>query len=138
MADDKVSRIKFVVRHSNLLEPEDYCRFIHFDGFTTDWKDLRLRDDDLATLQIQIMLAPQQGSVIPGSGGVRKLRFSPPSWNKGKRGAIRVLYAIFPDFSVVVLAAAYAKAEQEDISSDAKKSLKVIIREVQGALDRGD
>ena len=50
MGDRRASREKFVVLHSNWLEPEDYLRFIHFDGFTADWKDLRLNDDDLRVL----------------------------------------------------------------------------------------
>jgi len=135
MADRKASRIKIAVRHSNLLQPDDYCRFIHMDGFTEDWKDLDLDDDDLRILQIQIMLAPQQGPVIAGTGGVRKLRFSPPSWNKGKSGGVRVLYAVFPDFSVAVLAAAYSKAEQESVTQDEKRALKLIMGEIQTALE---
>jgi hypothetical protein len=97
---------------------------------------LRLGDDDLAALQIQIMLAPQKAPVIAGTGGVRKLRFSPPSWNRGKSGAIRVLYAVFPDHSVVVLAAAYAKSDRENITLQDKRSLKVLMREIQLDLDR--
>jgi hypothetical protein len=67
---ERASRAGFVVRHSNLVGPEDYCRFIHFDGFTMDWKDLSLTDDDLAALEIQIMLKPLGAPVVPGTGGL--------------------------------------------------------------------
>ena len=108
MAPCDPSRQKFVVHHSNWLKPEDLYRFIHLDGFTSDWNELKLKDEDLQTLQLVIMANPTAGPVVAGTGGVRKLRFSPPSSNKGKRGAMRVLYAIFPDYSVAVLAAAYS------------------------------
>ena len=127
--------MNFVVRHSNWLNPEDYFRFIHLGGFTSDWNDLKLNDDDLAALEIQLMLSPQQGSVISGTGGVRKVRFSPPSWNQGKRGALRVLYAIFPDFSVAVLAAIFSKSEKGNINADDKKMLKQLMHEIQRYLE---
>lgn len=138
MVDVKISRERFIVRHSNLLEPADYYRFIHFDGFTSDWNGLGLDDEDLSCLQIQIMLAPQQGRVIPGTGGVRKMRFGPLSWHRGKRGAVRVLYSVFPDFSVAVLAAAYSKGKCEDFAAGDRRKLKMVIKEVQSALERGD
>jgi hypothetical protein len=112
-------------------------RFIHFDGFTADWKDLRLSDDDLRILQIQIMLSPQAAPVIAGTGGVRKMRFSPPSWRRGKRGAVRVLYAVFPDYSATVLAAAYQKNEQEDITASEKRALRELLEEIKDELKRG-
>lgn len=134
---ETTSRLKFVVRHSNLLQPEDYYRFIHLDGFTSDWKDLGQGDDELSQLEIQIMIAPQRAPVIPGCGGIRKLRFSPASWNRGRRGAIRVLYTVFPDYSVAVLAAAFAKNEQENISIADRQSLRALVKEIKQVLDRG-
>lgn len=137
MADGNPSRVKFTVRHSNLLSPDDYLRFIHLDGFTADWKDLNLSDDDLSILQIQIMLGSQSAPVIAGTGGVRKLRFAPPSWKKGKSGAVRVLYSVFPDYSVAVLAAAYSKGDREDITTQEKKLLRSIIGEIGRILESG-
>ncbi|MCC6422414.1 MAG: hypothetical protein IT447_02970 [Phycisphaerales bacterium] len=130
MAAKSVPRIKQSVRYSKRLEPEDYFTFIHFDGFTDDWKYLRLDDDDLMALENQLMREPHKGSVIAGTGGLRKVRFSPPSWHRGKSGALRILYAIFPDFAVVVLAAAYAKSDQENISAQDKKMLKMIMQDI--------
>lgn len=128
-------REKFIVQHSNWLQPEDYLRFIHFDGFTSDWKDLRLDDDDLRILQVQIMISPLAGKVIPGTGGLRKMRFGPPSRKQGRRGGVRVLYALYPEHSVAVLAAAYEKSEQEDIRPADKKALKSILEEIDQILD---
>ena len=43
-----------------------------------------LSDEDYAALQALLMQHPESGPVIPGSGGVRKLRWAAPG--RGKRG----------------------------------------------------
>lgn len=129
------SRQRWIVEHSNWFEPESWLRWIHFDGFTADWEELGLTDEDLNILQIQIMIAPKLAPVIPGTGGVRKVRFSPPSSRKGKRGGIRVLYAVFGDYGVGVLAAAYRKGVKDDITSAEKKMLKKIIASINKQLE---
>src|SRR5215212_1670612 len=43
----------------------------------------------LRALELQIMNDPAAGDVIPGGGGVRQLRFAPPSWRRGKSAATR-------------------------------------------------
>ena len=48
-----------------------------------------LDDDDLQELESLILVNPQGGDVVRGSGGLRKLRFSPSRWRRGKRGALR-------------------------------------------------
>lgn len=49
-----------------------------------------LSDDEYAELQKALIERPELGSLIPGSGGVRKLRWSQPG--RGKRGGIRIVY----------------------------------------------
>ncbi len=127
---------RYAIQHSNPLNPQDYLRFIHLDGFTSDWRGLGLTDDDLRILQLTICLAPQAAPVIAGTGGLRKLRFSPPSWRRGKRGSLRVLYAVWPAHSVCLLAAAYAKSGHPDISPEQKGQLKRILHVVSDLLDR--
>jgi hypothetical protein len=50
-----------------------------------------LSDDEYWELQSLLMKQPQVGKVIPGTGGVRKLRWRMPG--KGKRGGYRILYS---------------------------------------------
>ena len=49
-----------------------------------------LDDDAYAQLQAALNRNPESGVVVPGSGGVRKLRWA--AEGKGKRGGLRVIY----------------------------------------------
>ena len=42
--------------------------------FTKEVRDL-LDDDDYRALELALIFRPEQGAVIPGSGGLRKLRW---------------------------------------------------------------
>jgi len=50
--------------------------------------------DDSAFLRLQrlLMVNPEAGALIPGTGGLRKLRFADERRGKGKRGGLRVIY----------------------------------------------
>ena len=49
-----------------------------------------LSDEAYSALQQALLADPEAGAVIPGSGGVRKLRRGVAG--RGKRGGIRVIY----------------------------------------------
>jgi hypothetical protein len=49
-----------------------------------------LNDDEYRPLQTVLAAAPDTGVVIPGSGGLRKIRWS--HGGQGKRGGVRVIY----------------------------------------------
>src|SRR5688500_8098190 len=108
--------------------------FVHLSVFVADWRRLKLDDDDLRALELLLLEQPETGKLIPGSGGLRKVRFAPPSWNRGKRGGARVCYAYFSVAAAVYLVAAYGKKEKEDISADDKKSYRRILAEIESAL----
>lgn len=48
---------------------------------------LYLDDDEYAELQQHLMLCPMAGELVPGSGGIRKLRWLRPGM--GERGGLR-------------------------------------------------
>jgi hypothetical protein len=84
-----------------------------------------LADDEYRLLQAQLVQKPDAGKIIPGSGGLRKLRWS--ASGHGKRGGIRVIYYWFVSSEVVLMLFAYSKNEQDDLTPDQLKQLKKII-----------
>jgi len=64
---------------------------------------------------------PESGDAIPGTGGVRKIRWSRPG--SGKRGGARVIYFYHHADAPLYLLLAYAKAKREDMTPDEKKAV---------------
>lgn len=64
-------------------------RFVETPIFTAAIR-LLLPDEEYRALQSALLLRPEQGAIIPGSGGLRKIRWTGRS--HGKRGGIRVIY----------------------------------------------
>ncbi|HRQ73980.1 MAG TPA: hypothetical protein PLU35_13220 [Phycisphaerales bacterium] len=73
--------------------------------------------------------------MVSRTGGLRKVRFSPPGWAKGKSGAVRVYYAYFPEYGFVALIYAHAKADMEAITDSQRREIKALIEEIQQHLD---
>ncbi|MGH7621708.1 MAG: hypothetical protein ACRENC_12850 [Gemmatimonadaceae bacterium] len=86
-----------------------------------------LSDEQYRALQLALVLRPEQGAVIPGSGGLRKLRWG--AEGRGKRGGVRVIYYwIAADASCYMLYV-YAKNEQTDLTRAQVRTLGQLVRE---------
>lgn len=72
-----------------------------------------LSDDEYRELQRALADNPRRGPVIPGSGGVRKLRWSAPG--RGKRGGLRVIYYVRSAEGVFWMLTLYPKNVRENI-----------------------
>jgi hypothetical protein len=82
----------------------------------------KLLEEDFEAFKKSLVKDPSQGDLIPGTGGVRKIRLK--SCTKGKRGAFRVCYFDDPVHEELFLMQIYPKNEKENISSEEKKALK--------------
>jgi hypothetical protein len=76
---------------------------------------------------------PEAGAVIPGTGGVRKLRWSRPG--AGKRGGARVIYFYYRPDCPLYLLLAYAKAQATDLTADEKKAVTALAAAFGAAAD---
>ena len=81
-----------------------------------------LDEDEYAELQQFMMENPTVGAVIPGSGGVRKLRWQRAGM--GKRGGVRVIYFVRYRPNEFWMLTLYAKAKQENVPAHILKQLK--------------
>ena len=80
-----------------------------------------LNDDEYAELQQFMMRNPKAGQVVPGSSGVRKLRWSRPG--VGKRGGLRVIYYVRYEPNEFWMLAVYAKAKVDNVPAHILKQL---------------
>jgi len=81
-----------------------------------------LSEDDFATLQWTLILRPDAGDAIPGSGGLRKLRWS--GSGRGKRGGSRIIYYRQTAKGEIWLLTIYAKNEAENIPVQILRKIK--------------
>jgi hypothetical protein len=116
---------------------ERWLRFVELSPFSRRRGELRLTDEDIRALQIAILANPGNAPVIPGTGGIRKMRFARPSDNRGKSGSYRVLYVFFPLFGLVVLVTAYGKSEQADIDAADRRLFKQMVARIEKELHHG-
>ncbi len=75
--------------------------FIESSEFT-EWVAEFLPDDAYSTLQQELMAQSDKGDVMPGCGGLRKVRTADPKRGQGKRGGARVVYTLRPASEVVL------------------------------------
>ena len=101
-------------------------KFIETPVFTTDVRDL-LSDEEYRGLQLALVLRPEQGSVIPGSGGLRKLRWG--SKGRGKRGGIRLIYYWITAENTIFMLLLYDKSIQADLTPAQARMLRQVVRE---------
>lgn len=81
-----------------------------------------LTDDEYARLQGTLIEAPEGGALVPGSGGVRKLRWAQPG--RGKRGGIRVIYYAKTREGVIWMLTIYAKNEEANIPAHVLRKIR--------------
>lgn len=86
-----------------------------------------LSDDEYRHFQNMLLERPAAGKVIPGSGGLRKLRWA--AEGRGKRGGIRVIYYWFTAQGTILLLFIYPKNVQANLTADQLKQLKKIVDE---------
>ncbi len=94
--------------------------------FTKRIQDL-LTDDEYRRLQTALIRRPDQGAVIPGARGLRKIRWI--TLDHGKRGGMRIIYFWDKPSERLFMLFAYSKREVEDLTQSQLKVLARLIEE---------
>lgn len=100
--------------------------FIETRTFTQRLYDY-LSEEEYIGLQLYLTERPMSGVVIPGSGGVRKLRWG--TEGRGRRGGIRIIYYWKMAHNEIWLLTLYAKNEESTIPGH-------VLRKIKETLDR--
>jgi hypothetical protein len=85
-----------------------------------------LTDDEYRSLQLALLLRPEQGALIQGCRGLRKIRWTQKG--KGKRGGARVIYYWYRDDGILFMLYAYSKSDQGDLTATQVKDLARLVR----------
>jgi mRNA-degrading endonuclease RelE of RelBE toxin-antitoxin system len=104
--------------------------FIESRAFTNQIAQF-LEEEEYAAFQSYLMQDPERGSVIPGCGGLRKVRLSQPSRQKGKRGGARVIYLHIPEADWIFLLDVYGKNEKVNLTGRERKMLKKLVDQLK-------
>lgn len=88
--------------------------FIETSSFTK-YIERYLDDEEYSGLQSFLLLKPDAGKIVRGSGGVRKLRWA--ASGKGKSGGIRVIYYWKGADDEIWMLTVYGKSERESIAA---------------------
>jgi mRNA-degrading endonuclease RelE of RelBE toxin-antitoxin system len=89
-------------------------RFIETPIFTKEIQKF-LTGEEYRFMQLALVFRPDQGSLIPKSGGLRKLRWGFPG--KGKRGGCRIIYYWEKPQDTIYMLYIYPKSKQDDLTT---------------------
>ena len=90
--------------------------------------DPLLSEAEQAAIVDLIAYDPTCGDVIPGTGGVRRLRIA--LTGVGKRGGARVIYYFYNEDHPALLLTLYAKNEKADLRAAEKKVIIGLVTEL--------
>jgi mRNA-degrading endonuclease RelE of RelBE toxin-antitoxin system len=101
--------------------------FIETPIFTKLVTDL-ISDDEYRKIQLALVLRPEAGKIITGSGGLRKIRWK--SGGSGKRGGLRLIYFWDVPEDRIYMLLIYKKAKQKDPNPNQLKILRNLVKEL--------
>ena len=88
-----------------------------------------LTDEEYSELQMSLIEQPEAGSVIPGTNGVRKLRWRAPG--RGKRGGYRVIYFAKIEKGLIWMLTMYPKNLKDNIPVDVLRQIRQEVDDAQ-------
>ncbi len=87
-----------------------------------------LDDDEYRELQNELLQAPERGAIIPGGGGIRKLRYGVQG--RGKSGGVRVIYYWIKDNHQIYMLVVYPKSVKDNLTDKETALLRDLVKEL--------
>lgn len=87
----------------------------------------RLSDEEYRKLQLHLVVRPDAGTIMVGSGGIRKIRWR--TQDQGKSGGVRVIYYWAVSQDKLLMLSIYAKNEQANLTREQVRTLRAIVEE---------
>jgi mRNA-degrading endonuclease RelE of RelBE toxin-antitoxin system len=84
-----------------------------------------LSDEEYRNLQNELILNPEKGKIMRGSGGLRKMRWGISG--RGKSGGVRIIYYWVKNKETILMLIVYPKNEQDNLTPSQMKILKSIV-----------
>lgn len=106
--------------------------FIYLPQFQKKWDELGLDEDDLRSLEEELLLHPQKGDVMVGTNGLRKIRVAFP--NQSKSESARVCYVDFVAYETIYMITAYSKGEKSNLSNKERNNIADVIKRLEAVL----
>lgn len=104
-------------------------KIVRTQRYQRDLKRIGATQADIDRLEFMVASNPTVGDVIPGLGGIRKVRFR--LGNKGKRGGGRAIYFLMVGDELAVMLFAYEKASQADLTEDQRRVAMALLQELK-------
>ncbi len=85
----------------------------------------------MVALEQSILADPQAGELVPGTGGLRKIRLGQRALGRGKRGGVRVYYLDLPRREVTHLLAIFGKREKGDLAPAERRQVAALVKQLK-------
>ena len=106
-----------------------FLEFVRLPTFERQAKGL-MTEDDVSRVEEVLVQYPAAGTVIAGTGGVRKLRYA--LGGRGKSGGVRIIYYHRSVKGRLYLVTVYAKNQKEDLTDAERNAMKQVTKALDG------
>ena len=103
--------------------------FIETDEFKAIVKELKITQEQLQLLQIELLANPNKGDLMVGTGGARKVRMGRKG--SGKSGGYRVMYLDLSHAGVTYLIYLFDKGEPDNLTAPQKAWVKSMVEAIK-------
>jgi hypothetical protein len=105
-----------------------YLEFVHLSTYRRSTHDL-INEDGQRAIEQALLVSPEAGAVVAGTGGVRKLRVALEG--RGKRGGARLIYYYRASKGRIYLILAYAKGRKENLTPAERQTMKQLTAAIE-------